>query len=140
MIEPAIRTGMLAPLFMTKVVSQFFPWRIAPITFRASASSRSKRVTCWPRPASGLPALTYRLERAEAFARAARTRSAGAAPASLDALDALCARYRAFVDALDRVRRERSGEAARAALAGPLAAVEAAAESVRVALRAERRL
>ena len=90
--------------------------------------------------AESMPELTYPLERAEAFARAARTRSAGAAPASLDALDALCARYRAFVDALDRVRRERSGEAARAALAGPLAAVEAAAESVRVALRAERRL
>jgi len=90
--------------------------------------------------AESMPELTYPLERAEAFARAARTRSAGAAPASLDALDALCARYRAFVDALDRVRRERSGEAARAALSGPLAAVEAAAESVRVALRAERRL
>jgi len=90
--------------------------------------------------AESMPELTYPLERAEAFARAARARSAGAAPASLDALDALCARYRAFVDALDRVRRERSGEAARAALAGPLAAVEAAAESVRVALRAERRL
>ena len=90
--------------------------------------------------AESMPELTYPLERAQAFARAARTRSAGAAPASLDALDALCARYRAFVDALDRVRRERSGEAARAALAGPLAAVEAAAESVRVALRAERRL
>jgi len=90
--------------------------------------------------AESMPELTYPLERAEAFAHEARTRSGGAAPASLDALDALCVRYRAFLDALDRVRRERSGAAARAVLAEPLAAVEAAAESVRVALRAERRL
>jgi len=90
--------------------------------------------------AESMPELTYPLERAEAFAREARARSGGAPPASLKALDALCGRYRAFVDALDRVRRERSGEAARAALADPLAAVEGAAESVRVALRAERRL
>ena len=89
--------------------------------------------------AESMPELTYPLERAEAFAREARARSGGAPPASLEALDALCARYRVFVDALDRVRRERSGEAARAALADPLAAVEGAAESVRVALRAERR-
>ena len=90
--------------------------------------------------AESMPELTYPLERAEAFAREARARSGGAPPASLEALDALCGRYRAFVDALDRVRRERSGETARAALAEPLAAVEAAAETVRVALRAERRL
>src|SRR5206468_223027 len=86
--------------------------------------------------AESMPELTYPLERAEAFVHDARARS-GAPPASLDALDTLCARYRAFVDALDRVRRERSGEAARAALADPLAAVEAAAERVRAELRAE---
>jgi len=90
--------------------------------------------------AESMPELTYPLERAEAFAREARARSGGAPPASLEALDALCARYRAFVDALDRVRRERSGEAARAALADPLAAVEVAGEAVRAALRAEGRL
>src|SRR5207249_9142346 len=71
--------------------------------------------------AESMPELTYPLERAEAFVHDARARS-GAPPASLDALDTLCARYRAFVDALDRVRRERRGEAARAALADPLAA------------------
>jgi len=88
--------------------------------------------------AESMPELTYPLERAEAFVHDARARS-GAPPASLDALDTLCARYRAFVDALDRVRRERRGEAARAALADPLAAVEAAAERVRAELRAESR-
>ena len=90
--------------------------------------------------AESMPELTYPLERAQAFVREARTRSDGAPLASLDALDELCARYQTFVDVLDRVRRERSGEAARAALAEPLAAVEAAAESVRTALRVERRL
>ena len=88
--------------------------------------------------AESMPELTYPLERAEAFVHDARARS-GTPPASLDALDTLCARYRAFVDALDRVRRERRGEAARAALADPLAAVEAAAEGVRAELRAESR-
>ena len=89
--------------------------------------------------AESMPELTYPLERAQAFVHEARARSGGAPPASLEALDALCVRYRAFVDALDRVRREQSGEAARAALADPLAAVEVAAESVHVALRSERR-
>ena len=93
--------------------------------------------------AESMPELTYPLERAEAFAREADQRTAqrnGFRPPSLDAFDDLVARYREFLVALDRVRRERSGEAARAALAQPLAAVEAAAESVRVALRSERRL
>ncbi|HYR97082.1 MAG TPA: hypothetical protein VEM57_10115 [Candidatus Binatus sp.] len=89
--------------------------------------------------AETMPELTYPLERAEAFARQARARSRGAAPPSLDAFDTLVARYRAFVDALDRVRRERSGEEARAALAEPLAAVESGGEAVRAALRAEGR-
>jgi hypothetical protein len=89
--------------------------------------------------AESMPELTYPLERAEAFARAARERAGAAAPASLVALETLIARYRAFVDTLDRVRRERTGEAARAALAGPLADVDRAADAVRAALRAEAR-
>ena len=89
--------------------------------------------------AETMPELTYPLERAQAFVREARSRSAGAPPPSLDALDVLVARYRDFVDALDRVRRDTRGDAARAALAGPLAAVEEAADGVRAALRAERK-
>jgi hypothetical protein len=88
--------------------------------------------------AESLPELTYPLERAEAFAHTARTRSRDPRPRSLDALDALVARYREFVDAVDRTRREQTGDAARAALAEPLARVEAAAAAVRAALRAER--
>jgi len=87
--------------------------------------------------AESMPELTYPLERAQAFVHDARARSRAAPSPSLDALDALCARYQAFVDALDRVRRERSGEAARTALAEPLARVEASGEAVRAALRAE---
>jgi hypothetical protein len=90
--------------------------------------------------AESMPELTYPLERAEAFARAARARSRGAPPPSLEAFDTLLARYRAFVDALDRVRREKSGDDARAALAPPLAAVEQTGDTVRAALRAEGRL
>jgi hypothetical protein len=89
--------------------------------------------------AETMPELTYPLERAQAFASEARARSRGAPPPSLDALEVLIARYREFVDALDRVRRERRGEAARTALAEPLARVEAAAEGVQAALREERR-
>jgi hypothetical protein len=87
-----------------------------------------------------MPELTYPLERAAAFARAAAARSRDAPPPSLRAFDALLARYRAFVDTLDRVRRAERGEEARAALAPSLAAVEAAGEAVRAALRAEGRL
>jgi hypothetical protein len=83
--------------------------------------------------------LTYPLERAEAFARTAADRSRGSSPASLGAFETLLARYRAFLDALDRVRREMTGEAARAALAAPLADVEAAGAAVRAALHAEGR-
>src|SRR4029077_16223682 len=89
--------------------------------------------------AESMPELTYPLERAQAFAREARARSGASPPPSLDALDALVARYREFVDALDRVRRESRGDAARAGLAGPLARVEAAGEAVRAALSAEGR-
>jgi hypothetical protein len=90
--------------------------------------------------AESMPELTYPLERAQAFVDEARARSRGAPPPSLAALDALVARYREFVDALDRVRRESSAGEARAALAAPLARVEAAGDAVRAALRAEGRL
>jgi hypothetical protein len=89
--------------------------------------------------AETMPELTYPLERAQAFLHEARARARGTPPPSLDALDVLVARYRDFVDALDRVRRDTRGEAAREALAEPLARVEAAADGVRAALRAERR-
>jgi len=89
--------------------------------------------------AESMPELTYPLERTEAFVLRARARAGTEPPASLAALEALAARYRAFVDALDRDRRELRGEAARAALAGPLADVEAAAAAVASALRAEGR-
>jgi hypothetical protein len=89
--------------------------------------------------AETMPELTYPLERAQAFAAQARARADDAPPASLIAFEALVARYREFVDALDRVRREQSGADARRALEPPLAAVEAAADAVRVALRAEGR-
>jgi hypothetical protein len=90
--------------------------------------------------AESMPELTYPLERAQAFAAKAHARVRGAAPASLGEFDALIARYRAFLDALDRVRRTTPPESARAALAEPLAAVEEAAERVREALRAEGRI
>jgi hypothetical protein len=90
--------------------------------------------------AESMPELTYPLERAQAFARAATERSGEARPGSLSAFAALLDRYRAFVDALDRVRRVETGDAARAALAAPLAAVEEGGETVLAALRAEHRL
>ncbi|HLK12424.1 MAG TPA: hypothetical protein VKW76_13690 [Candidatus Binatia bacterium] len=86
-----------------------------------------------------LPELVYPLERAEAFARIARAKAGPAAPPSLGAFDALLGRYRAFLEALDRVRRADRGEAARTALAPALAAVEDAAKRVRSALATERR-
>lgn len=89
--------------------------------------------------AESLPELTYPLERAQAFARRAAAESRAERPASLRAFDALLERYRQFLDALDRTRREQSGEAARAALAAPLAAVVSAADGVRAALRSEGR-
>jgi hypothetical protein len=83
--------------------------------------------------AESMPELTYPLERAQAFARTARAR-ARLEPAALDALDALVERYRAFVDTLDRVRRELEPSAAARALVEPLAAVRHAAASLRAAL------
>jgi hypothetical protein len=88
--------------------------------------------------AETMPELTYPLERAEAFAQAAAAR-ATPPPPSLTAFETLVARYRELVDAIDRARRDHSvppGEQ----LAQPLAAVEAAAETVRAALHAEGRL
>jgi len=89
--------------------------------------------------AESMPELTYPLERAQVFVGDQEARG-GTLPRSLLELETLVARYRDFVDALDRVRRERSGDAARAALAEPLARVETSGEAVRAALRAEGRL
>jgi hypothetical protein len=88
--------------------------------------------------AESMPELTYPLERADAFARQARERAGDDAPPSLAQFEALIARYRAFVDTVDRTRREQRGDAAAAALAGPLRAVEDAAAAVNEALRHER--
>jgi hypothetical protein len=88
--------------------------------------------------AESMPELTYPLERAEAFARQARERVGGDAPPSLARFETLIARYRAFVDTLDRTRRELRGTDAAAALAEPLRAVEDAAAAVDEALRRER--
>jgi hypothetical protein len=87
--------------------------------------------------AESLPELTYPLERADAFARQARERAGSDAPPSLAQFEVLIARYRAFVDAVDRTRREQRGADAAAALAGPLRAVEDAAAAVNEALRRE---
>ena len=89
--------------------------------------------------AESMPELTYPLERAVAFAASAAGRG-DERPESLRAFETLIARYREFVDALDRARREHEPNDARRALAAPLAAVEAAGERVREALRAEGRL
>jgi hypothetical protein len=90
--------------------------------------------------AESMPELTYPLERAQAFARKAAARSGDARPASLAAFEVLLARYRAYIDTLDRVRREVPRAGARDALAGPLGEVEAAGAAVLAALRAEGRL
>jgi len=89
--------------------------------------------------AESMPELTYPLERAQAFVADAKARRRDTPPTSLAALETLVGRYRDFIDVLDRVRREQTGEAARAALAGPLAEVDRAAEAVRAALEAEGR-
>src|SRR5262249_38149936 len=86
--------------------------------------------------AESLAELTYPLERASAFAAEAR-RHAAAPPPSLAAFERLVDRYRVFVDRLDRSRRDDAAEAA-AALAQPLADVEAAAHDVTAALARER--
>jgi hypothetical protein len=59
---------------------------------------------------------------------------------SLVAFEALIARFREFVGALDKARRERAPGDARAVLIAPLEAVEAAGERVRQTLRTEGRL
>jgi hypothetical protein len=87
--------------------------------------------------AESMPELTYPLERARAFAERESRRQGGSPPPSLLAFQSLVARYRDFVDALDRLRREKSGPDARVALGPPLAAVEAAGEAVRAAIRQE---
>ena len=87
--------------------------------------------------AESMPELTYPLERADAFARQARERAGSDAPPSLTQFEALIARYRAFVDAVDRTRREQRGADAAAALAGPLRAVDDAAAAVNETLRRE---
>src|SRR5262245_50055604 len=87
--------------------------------------------------AESMPELTYPLERADAFARQARERAGREAPPSLTQFEALIARYRAFVDAVDRTRREQRGADAAAALAGPRRAVEDAAAAVNETLRRE---
>src|SRR5262249_46702332 len=92
----------------------------------AMASKGADLVASGRLTAESMPELTYPLERAQAFARAAASKAGATRPASLAAFEALLARYQAFVDALDRVRREHVGEDARRALAQPLAAVEAA--------------
>jgi hypothetical protein len=89
--------------------------------------------------AETLPELTYPFERAHAFAQRAAAKSAGGRPPSLDAFMRLLERYREFLDALDRTRREATGEAARAALAPRLVALDAAAAEVTQALASERR-
>ena len=89
--------------------------------------------------AENMPELTYPLERADAFAHTARARAGDPPPASLLAFEELLIRYRMFVDALDQTRRAAKGDEARAALAAPLAAVEASAAAARAALTAERR-
>jgi len=87
-----------------------------------------------------MPELTYPLERAQAFAQAARARAGDRPPASLLAFEELLVRYRSFLDTLDRVRRDESRDAAGRALEAPLASVEAAGGAVRAALRAEGRI
>jgi hypothetical protein len=87
--------------------------------------------------AESVPELTYPLERAEAFAQEVRRHAGVEPPASLLAFETLVARYRSFIDALDRSRREQRPEDAAATLAAPLKAVDDAASAVDDALRRE---
>jgi hypothetical protein len=89
--------------------------------------------------AESMPELTYPLERAQAFAQSWDAGAPSPPPASHVAFATLVARYREFVDTLDRVRRTKTGAAAREALSGPLRAVQDAAAQVRAALHAEGR-
>ena len=87
--------------------------------------------------AESVPELTYPLERAEAFAREVRGHAGAEPPASLLAFETLIARYRSFVDALDRSRREHPAADTATTLAEPLRAVDDAAAAVDQALRRE---
>jgi hypothetical protein len=87
--------------------------------------------------AENLPELTYPLERAQAFAADARRRTE-APPASLVAFERLIERYRALVERVDRRRHERDGPEDAASLDESVAAIEAAAGEVAVALERER--
>jgi hypothetical protein len=87
--------------------------------------------------AENLPELTYPLERAQAFAADARRRTE-APPASLVAFERLIERYRALVERVDRQRHERDGPEDAASLEESVAAIEAAAGEVAVALERER--
>ena len=109
----------------------------AVTSFAGGSLGRDDLVASGRLTAESMPELTYPLERAQAFAKQAHARAGDAPPASLAAFETLVARYRAFVDALDRVRREQRGADARAALEEPLKAVEDAANATRAALRGE---
>jgi len=87
--------------------------------------------------AENLPELTYPLERASAFAAQGRQHAA-TPPASLVAFEVLIDRYRAFVDLVDQMRRDRAGPDAARALDAPLLAIDAAASDVKVARDRER--
>ncbi|MFN8545005.1 MAG: hypothetical protein U0807_12495 [Candidatus Binatia bacterium] len=104
----------------------------------AMARKGTDLVTAGAFTAETMPELTYPLERASMFVRGAEARVGSSRPASLAALGDLCERYRALVDVLDRVRRTERGDAARAVLAAPLAAVEQGGALVHAALAAER--
>lgn len=82
--------------------------------------------------AESMPELTYPLERAQALA--ARAHAAAPSPSWLPDFDAVLARYRELLDAIDRIRREARGDAAREALQPPLDALLAAAASAKATL------
>ena len=86
--------------------------------------------------AGTLPELIYPLERGQALAAEARRRSGSAPPPSLVAFEALLRRYRTFCEEVDRLRRERPGSGARAALGPALHDVERAAADVHDAVAA----
>ena len=87
--------------------------------------------------AENLPELTYPLERATAFDADVRRR-APEPPASLLAFERLLDRYRAYVDLVDRTRRDSAADRL-----GPVTAaldgVEQAARDVATALADDRR-
>jgi hypothetical protein len=114
-----------------------FPERLAThADVLVSMARKGADLTAAERLTAGtLPELFYPLERGEALAAEARRRSGDAPPPALAPFEELLVRYRAFCDHVDRLRRERSGPAAREALAPALAEVERAAAAVHAALR-----